>query len=448
MSNTKPFANTFTALPLFALLGCGSDVIDLGGGTAAQSLSVAPRCDDSGIFYAPVVVTAQAELNALTGCKEIRDDLTIQVFEGADLSPLASLREVNGTLTLGAEAPLADDPEGSLASYEAILQSGWLSSLHGVEAIEHVGSLTLQGITASDLTAFQSLRNISTHNDATLAGQLQIFNARNLVDLSGLENVAGIRSISVAQNPLLTSLDGLHLFGAIDAIGLSDNPLLSDLGALAELSAVSQSISIKNTAIRNLDGLIHVSVPWSVDIIDNPELTDASTLEEVGFQSLTIQGNPKLVSLPNFVNGATFERLAIIGNAELRTVFLNFFTAYANTEVQGTPLRIGKAWIEIGDNPKLQTIGLHDNGVDDVTFGITSGQVFAAHGNASLTDIDLGSLRRLDLLSIVDNPTLSRVGIGNLETADIISVVDNPELATAELQTVRSFESTFTGNVD
>ena len=96
--------------------------------------------------------------------------------------------------------------------------------------------------------------------------------------------------------------------------------------------------------------------------------------------------------------------------------------------------------IEIGSNPKLETLAFEA--------GFTVAHVVYVHDNGGLTRLELGSLRRLDRLTIKGNANLTDVNLGELQTVDSLSVGDNPRLDPSELRNVRTFESEFSGNAD
>jgi hypothetical protein len=475
MQHPKLIGINTTALSLASLLAaCASDPVDLGGGTSIeQSLEVGARCVESPIVEGDVFVGQRDELEALRGCEAIRGDFTLMVFEDTDLSPLASLREVSGAIRIGARArPIPDEiienPQGTelAEAFEAeaaeaarsaeIVEAGWLESLHGLEALEHAGQLILSGIAAPDLGVFEGLRNLSNHPLPTEAGFLQINQARNLVDLRGLEGVGGIRDLRVDENPSLVGLDGVELGARMDSISLERNPLLNDLTALSSVDSLG-GLAITGSGVVHLAGLENLSFCDGVALVDNPELEDVSALARLELAtSLIFLSNPKLESLPEFsVLGSPIEEFRVIGNAALRSVSLSFpFSRTRTWEIDsasgadaeqpqsGEPreVEVGYAWFELSDNPQLES----------VAFGgtLTSALVLEVNRNAGLSSIDLGTVRSLNVLSIYGNAALSSVALGDIQSINLISVVDNPSLPVAELRTVRSFETVTSGNAD
>ena len=448
MSNQRTLVVYLTALPLVCALGaCSSDVIDLGGGNVAQNLEVGARCADSPVLDGDVTVTNQAELDALLGCEEIGGSLTVNVFEDTDVAPLESLRVVGGTLILGGYPELDNFDDEALEAYQVelarlnqIVEDGWLTTLHGVEALERVGSLTLLGIGAPDLTAFESLRSISAHNDGASAGSLLIANTR-LEDLTGLEGVSGVRSIDIETSPALVSLDGLSVGATLDQVQLRDVPALADVSAFSEVENIQLLGLFWNTGLENMDDLSSLSSAGDLAFLSNERLVQVDALDTLEVAtSVVFETNPSLTHVPQFQNLAGLDTFKALGNASLTNVSISVPNQFKANLVQGDFIELSIDVIEIGDNPLLGSLSIDS--------GVTSAQVLAVYSNAALSSINLGPLRRLDRLIISGNPALESVALGDLQTVDSIAVHENPGLSTAELRLVPTFEGAFSGNAD
>jgi hypothetical protein len=440
------------AAPLTLLAACSSDVVDLGNDGVTQSLQRGTLCADSPIAQGPIEIMSQDDLDALRGCEEVRGDLNIRIFADTDLSPLSSLRAVAGRFTFGqspetyTEETAETWSEGE-AERDRVAEAGWLDSLHGLEALERVGSLEMDRIAAPDLLPLSNLRNLAGNDDPLYAGRLHISRARALVNLAGLENAGGVADLSIGSNPALESLSVLRLSRDVPGfVSLYDNPRLTDIFALAPLEA-ARSLSIERCGVTDLDALAGFSLADGIDIRENRDLIDISGLANASFGELRLEANPRIVNVPEFINNNNNSRVNIVGNAELASVVLGFTVGFGSLDVEGQEIFIGESWIRITDNPKLALIEVHS--MPEASYlGITSAQVFTAHRNAALQRIDLGSLRSLNLLSIGDNPELTEVALGDLERADEIAVTGNPQLVTAELRELPTFESRFSGNAD
>src|SRR5688572_20738638 len=186
---TQKYWRSVILTPLSLIsLACGrADVVDLGG-EGGPDIVRGARCPDSPVVAESVRVTQQSELEALFGCERVDGDLTVEFFAGADVAPLAYLREVRGAFVLGAypEALAGEDSNDyfdRVALAEENIEQGYVTSLHGLEALERVGMLSLTGIGAPDLLALQSLRSVDSPGFESYGGILQVTSAANLVSL-------------------------------------------------------------------------------------------------------------------------------------------------------------------------------------------------------------------------------------------------------------------------
>jgi hypothetical protein len=289
---------------------------------------------------------------------------------------------------------------------------------------------------------FESLRNVSGHYNGPSAGQISVYRAKNLIDLSGLENVTGVTLLDLSNNPALESLQGLQVGTSLIYLFLFADPRLSNLNALALLESVDGLLSLEDTGVENLDAFAKLSsADGGLVLRNNAELENADALAGLlSSESMLFQGNPKLVRLPAFPDLLQLEYFKAIGNASLEAVSLDFPNLYNLNLVQEDTLELSAGVIEIGGNAALESI--------ELPIGFGAAQVLSIYDNENLSRIDLGSLRRVDRLSISGNPKLSEVALGELQTVDSLSVLSNPLLSTAELAGVRTFESTFEQNAD
>lgn len=451
---------------LAALPGCASEGVDLGGGTVAQELRRGSRCADSAIVEGDVLVAGQADLASLEDCEEIRGELTIQLFPAADLSPLHALRVVEGTLSVGQEAAsvafaAADfDPEEveALAAQDAeLLANGWLASLAGLEGLERVGALFLEGTSVSDLSALEQLRVIGgqvarTGNVLSLeTGSLSLIANRSLVDLQGLESVRGVDALLIVDSPSLQSLSGIVLEPELTAVNLSDAPELVDLSALSPLVNVI-SLTLSGLGVADLSALSSLQTAELIGIHGNPALVDASGLATlVRAASVAFSQNAALRRLPSF--GQWFfvpDELLILDNPVLETVALDFGGFPATRLVDGSEHVVPTNVVEIRGNAGLSSVSIpaHPAREDGAANGgLTSVDFFLLSDNPSLSSVDFGGLRRAGVLSIANHASLDSVTLGSLARVEELLVTNNPQLSAAVFDGVATFERTLSGNL-
>jgi hypothetical protein len=436
------------------LTACGREGVDLGGGSISQTLARGERCAASTALEEDVVVSGQQDLDALAGCEEIRGNLIVRIFPGADLTPLSSLRVVEGQFALGVEQDW-DSILGFLISDRLdteleLIRAGWVASLDGLQALERVGALFLRGLPDADLTALSSLRSVGGNLAGGFRGQVFLQQNQNLHDLAGLEGVAEIRGLVITLSPELVSLNGLDA-SLLQAVSLYTSPKLSEIGVFAPLTGLD-SLTLFEIGVRDLDAFSELqSVSTALYVSGNPALVDASGLGGLlAAEQVAFLDNPELVTLPSFVQFVTQpSTISIQNNSKLGSVVLDFANALTTTyniggfpaeEVDDAPFELGMDVIDIRNNASLQSIA--------IPAGLTKALLVLNTDNPSLTSIDLGSLRELGQLSIDANDVLATVDTGALERVDVLQIRDNPRLSPAVFDAVQTFSREISGNAE
>jgi hypothetical protein len=430
-------------LSLFA--GCANDTVNLGGGRIAQEVRSGSLCGDSSVVHGSVHVHRQSELEELAGCEEVDGDLHVEIFAGADLSPLSSLRVVDGLLEIGAypEFPNQDVDTGELIALrqrvDAIVAGGYLASLAGLENLARVGSLDIYAITADNLEPLLGLREFNGRADTLPAGFLGVHDTPNLRDLHGLSNIINIAQLVLSNNLGLSSLGGITLGAGVVNLQVINSPLITSLPELAPVVS-AYSLSLENLGIANLDELTGLNfVEYSVSLSKNRNLVNIDGLANVSAGELLVTENAVLQSIPTLPNMSWLETLMVIDNPELETLRLDLPEHGSGTNyVQGAPLTDAIEVLDIGRNSKLTRISL--------AAGVTEGRALAIYQNPALIRVELGTLTRLEKFSLGGNDQLATVNLGALRTVESISVVNNPNLDTTELAAVQTFETVLSGN--
>jgi len=436
-------------------LGCSSEAVDLGGGTLTRDLSRGAVCAESPEITQDVLVSKQEELDALAGCEVIHGNLIVRIYADADLTPLGSLRVVDGDLGLGIPQRWPGVIGYSLSELLdeelALVQAGWVESLDGLRALERVGSMYLRGLPGEDLTAFESLTSIGGNLQDFSRGGIILQQNYNLRDLAGLENMIGLDRLVITLSPALESLDGLRVGEQLGFIGLYGNPLLTDVSALSGVKALDALI-LYETALTDLSAFGSLETIYQqLSITGNASLVDASGLSSLlDVDMLLISGNAALERLPAFDEfTAQPSIITIQGNPELENVTLDFASATSDAyNVQGYPeqpeeyvgFTLGVDVIDIRDNASLETISIPS--------GLELAQLLMIGENPSLSAVDLGSIQQVDQLTIDQNPNLALVSRGELTTANVLQVTDNPKLSAAVFDEVQVFVRDVSGNAD
>src|SRR5262245_28549996 len=171
------------------LCACSGGVVDVGENQDPAALPPNSRCLASDTIDGPIAVQNQDQLEQLAGCATIRGDLVIVSYPGTDLRPLRSLTTVEGVLALmrahsgwpGIDIDRTVEP----------VEGEWLTSLAGLERLDSVGGLLLDGISATTFAPLASLRRVGEGIDLMRCPEVR--------DLRGLEQVQPMPSFSAVE---------------------------------------------------------------------------------------------------------------------------------------------------------------------------------------------------------------------------------------------------------
>lgn len=452
-------------VPLCALLvSCSGNVIIMGENEEAEDDSFVPPpgtyCVEDRTVVANLVVNSQAELDLLEGCTTVDGHLLVQPFFEPDLRPLHRLRFVRGELGLGGSYAFDASISSEWTTEQAALArdtvaAGFLHSLEGLERLETVGSLALTSVAAASLAPLAQLRQLTDY------GMLGIYDCNAIVDLSPLDQLLGIKRLSLISASL-ENLHGLQVRDHLVSLVLRGQKL-TNIDALGSLREVSDEFSIHETALRDLAPLSNLEHVGSLDVSTNAWLETLHGLEALAFvdeavvltsndalqeatalnglvmsEFLIVHHNRNLRSLAEFPQLRT-NSVQIADNPLLEELPFLQGTLYAYT--RNSPeevLLTARGQVEISRNDSLQSFSVP---------GQWQGGVYVIiRENAALRELDMSDLETLDLLEISENPALDTLSLGALSSVDSLKVVGNPLLAPTTFDPLHTFERTMSGN--
>lgn len=413
-----------TSLAALAYLsGCNGDAYNLGEDEPAVeeegTCNIDPGTSES------IFTLDRANVEVLRGCRELPGNLYIRLpaeeRETFSLEPLSQLEVVHGVLSI----------------------VGPFESLEGLESLEQVSSLELQGLLVPDLTAFRGLRRVMGElSQLRTGGLIKIADCDGITDLTGLDNVTSWSSLSLSGVDNLESLSGLQTPARVEQVELYA-PRLADVSALGTMNQVGM-LNIGGTAIEHLD-LRSLNQADFIYLFNNWALTDLDGLRKLRVVgSLGINDNDALqrVQLPSLTS---YQGISIIGNAVLEAVpAYRIHSGAASLSASGSfdtgeVLSSGQLLFEVGDNPLVESITMPTSFPD-------IGQV-AIYQNPSLTSLDMGGLQRSNNIWIEDNAVLDALS-ATLQRVGDLSVKNNPALSVAPFANVQTFTREITGNLD
>lgn len=413
-----PAATRWLVLPaLIGLVACGSDAMSLGSNEAAVEEG---ECL-AGEITGDLVASTQADVDALSGCRELPGSLRIMTPAFApgsiSLEPLAELRRVNGQLQIG----------------------GPITSLAGLESLEAVGMLHLRDTQLTDLTPLRGLTRVETPTDWR-APHILIDGCDQLSDLRGLENLSVWSSLEISRSNGLVSLAGLQAPERLESVILNYAPQLSDLSALASVREIGL-FTLTGSAVVGFGGFLLDSI-GTLYLFDNAALTDfdgLNRLAEIG--DLAIVENDALVriDLPEL---NAFDNVTIIGNDALLAVPpLDTDNSWSNvvSGIADVPTGFVRGVFEVGDNPLVASIAMPN---------LFNAEAVVIYRNPSLTTLDMTGLFRTDSMWIEENATLASVNASSLDRVSSLTIRNNPALSVAPFAAVQTFTSDVAGNLD
>ncbi len=282
-------------------------------------------------IFGQAVAFAQSEIDALAGCEGLYG---LWVYGALDLRPLASLRRVG---------------EGGL-----YLQ--YAGSLEGLEGLEEAFWMSLYGESIQSLLPLAGLRRVENLS-LTYTG---------LVDLSGIENVSGIRSLNAYGNNLLGSLQGLAVEPEMTEVAVQGNTVLYDISSLSRIEGLNRLYVGDNpvlTQIHDFERLVRlggVALERNFNLLAAPQFPLLTSINE-----LTVVDHPMLERLTGFAALETASYISISANPNL-------------VELDLSHLRQAQTLI-IFDNSRLDGAALASNlaGVESLTHRVAPDQTQA-----------------------------------------------------------------------
>ncbi len=231
---------------------------------------------------ATVVVFSQQGLEGLRDVARINGDLRISptsTLTTTNLTELSQLATVTGNFTIGG--------------------AGSLRKLDGLRGLSTVGG-TLQ-VSANSL-----LTDVSGLSSLRQLGGLFIASNGALASLHGLEQLThlDVGDLAVTGMPTLANLNGLVGLRRVRSLTLRDSPLISSLQSLRGTAIAENLIVTRMNALTSLKDLTGVA-QFLADVVisDNPGLIDIGALTNVAsVRSVSIRANPLLPDVHELSN--------------------------------------------------------------------------------------------------------------------------------------------------
>lgn len=281
-------------------------------------------CRAERVLVGDVIISVQADADALAAVTTIDGSLTINPAATISLQPLQDLVEVRDNLSIDSAAQTnlvgLDSLFTVLGTFSVTGAS--FSSISSLRMLKSVtGSVTLNGLPL--LASLDGLQGLTTvQGDLTLRDLALV---ASLAPLSSITSIGG--ELRVADLPEITSIDGFQSLTSLGSdLNLKNNDKLTSVAGFAPLAAaqptLTGTLNIKYHAVlSNLAGLQFTTLENQLDIYDNPMLTSLSPLSSLTSVGQIILGQGTFTSLNGLQNITTVTgSISIVDNDSLTDV--------------------------------------------------------------------------------------------------------------------------------
>ncbi|MFT4801938.1 MAG: hypothetical protein ACI93N_001713 [Flavobacteriaceae bacterium] len=302
-------------------------------------------------------------------------------------------------------------------------ESGFINNLNGLSAIINAEDIFILKTQINNLSGLDNLIDVTSltlwfnDNIQNLEGlsslenivRLEMFINNSLVDLSGMTSVQNLENISLFENDNLISLSHLGFITSINSFSIGGNAINS-LSGLENLETVTGDFLVSNELLENFNDLANLqSIDGSLYITNNSNVLDISALDNI--ESLA---DLYIINCSNLQNFLGLENLTTV-TGKLR---IGFNPEITNLSFIKNIVSVG--YLDIYENENLQTL----QGIESIKH--IEHRLFI-ESNPSLTTIE--ALNYMELPSSIDE-----IGIINNSSLEvcrndfICSVIDDDDV--------------------
>ncbi|MFK7921152.1 MAG: T9SS type A sorting domain-containing protein [Bacteroidia bacterium] len=282
-----------------------------------------------GITGADKMIIHESKILSIDGLYSMRESRIVDLRLG-DLFSLSALAQLNVSESISLRCPIqrldAFYPVRSLESL-TISNCDFLTNFSGLDSLKHVDHLQLHDLMVytTDILDFSALNQLSGSimdvsisevkdledlsilDDVESIGSLSLQGNRNLKNLVGIDSLKNLDELSIIGCENMSSLEGFPLAeDSLALLFLSDLPALTSLEGLENIAKLDESYSFKakvnleRLGILNVDGLSGLSGRYGgfLKIIHNDHLQNLDGLggiSEIGY-GIHVEDNPVLDS--------------------------------------------------------------------------------------------------------------------------------------------------------
>ncbi|SHG30430.1 fibronectin type III domain-containing protein [Flagellimonas flava] len=282
----------------------------------------------NGIYEGDVSLPSQQSIENFgnQGYIQITGNLRISGLGGSsnvsDLSPLGTLKEINGHLDINF---MRDLKSLSGLTLEKVGKSLRINNNYSLESLKGLDNLkiVLGTLEIEDNRELKSVEHLD--NLETVGNYLAIRSNYKITRVSGFNRLNLAGGIDFFNNIILEQVDGFQqVINLSDDLRFSDNFELHTIDAFHNLQSVDRFYVI-DTKITDIDMFSSLKMVRGVlAVASNSELEHIdglSSLEEITYGNLEIGSNPKITNLDALENLQTIGATLSIGNNTLLSDF-------------------------------------------------------------------------------------------------------------------------------
>ena len=427
---------------------------------------------------------SQSDVDAFpSSCREVAGSLRISGTDIVDLTPLAGLTTVGGSLVIEVNHSLATlSGVGNIAVVGrsvTIYQNKQLTSVDGLSSLNQVGE---------DLTIRSNYRieNLDSLSGLETIGRMVTvednYHLRDLHGLGGLRHIGGLdpivnyNGITVRYNESLASISFPLIQRINGAVYISGNPLIAEVDFPA-LESIDGSLRLGQTRLIDLSGFSKLASASALLLERQPQLTSLAALSKLeSVTKISLSNVPLLVNLEGLERLRVLDSFSATSDSSLSDISgLSGLNTVGNLAFQGNESLRNLAGLS-GITSVTGKLTLNGNPVLEALDGLSSleaaytvevigndallnlrglehlrsiGRVLLVGRNRSLRSLDgLDSLQRIGSgFSIYENESLVQVdALSQLDSLDVnLNIADNPVLANVDgLQSIEYVGGTVT----
>ncbi len=352
-----------------------------------------------------IILKTQAEVdnfsNNFPGCHRIQGNLEIENTDIENLDGLSVIDSIDGHFYIN--------------------NNFHLQSLYGLRNLVTVQDLEITNCPMiEDLTGFEDLQEVT---NSLFLGNLKIVNLIgpirlkfirqlnisncDIVDLTGIDSLMDVISLTIGNNKVFTSLNGLSRNINLSQVYLFNNQKLTALADLERTSLYSLELR-NNPELVDLSGLKMLNEIWFLNIVKNEKLINLNNFNKLNSVRIHIRldENNSLMDISGLknINATLLDSIIISNNTQLNHCHIESICQFLNLPL--SIARISNNGLECANRLKVEENCLKTNTTQN-QFQATNLKPNPAQDYFQIENTKKGS--SIEIFDIVGNKVISRI---------------------------------------